>query len=370
MTPKLLKTKDFKNIYSTQAFFSASSILGWTLVYLYLVLKNFTYIDLAIFTVIIYITPLFILSKTHKMNSLTSMKLGIILKILTFIAVILAQDMRGLAITGALLGASRVFYWIPYNVHLMSLGKNNAGLLSGMAFALPAFFQIALPAIGGFFAELYGFTFVFAISGLLLLGSFWRTSKVSTNEIIDFDCNASWNNSPGIKTLMLIHGFWQSVNWTAVPLITIFFIKNPIHFGTFFTYLGVIGALSSIVLGHKTDKNKNRQKIIYPTVIALGIATFVSGISAGFIFWIIARGIISFFDNIANPFVFSIVVDNHKNLHHSFIAHEMSIAIGRTLGALAVLVSIVIGNIYLSLMAAGIVYLIFPIVLKKKNIYG
>ncbi|MCK4967899.1 MAG: hypothetical protein KAS12_02495, partial [Candidatus Aenigmarchaeota archaeon] len=336
MAPKVLKTTDFKNIYSTQAFYSASSIFGWTLVYLYLVLKNFTYIDLAIFTVITYIAPLLILVNTIKMRNLSSMKLGIALKILTFIAVILAQDIWGLVAVGVLLGASRVFYWVPYNVNLLSLGKNNAGLLSGMAFALPSFFQIVLPALGGIVAELYGFEFVFMLCGLLLVGSMWRTSKIKTNNILHYDSKSSWHNSPGVKTLMVIHGFWQSVNWTAVPLITIFFITNPIHFGTFYTYLGIVGALASIILRHKTDKNKNRQKIIYPTVIILSIATFVSGFTTGIIFWIIARGIISFLDNIAAPFVFSIVVDNHNDLSHSFIAHEISISIGRTLGAIAV----------------------------------
>ena len=127
MSSQLLKSRDFKNIYSTQAFFSASSIFGWTLIHLYLVLKNFTYTQIALFTVIVYLTPIFILLKTHKMKSLTSMKFGIVIKILTFASVIVAQDMWGLAITGVLLGASRVFYWIPYNVHIMSLGKNNAG---------------------------------------------------------------------------------------------------------------------------------------------------------------------------------------------------------------------------------------------------
>ncbi|MCK5474287.1 MAG: hypothetical protein KAI53_02680, partial [Candidatus Aenigmarchaeota archaeon] len=247
---------------------------------------------------------------------------------------------------------------------------NRAGLLSSLAFALPTLFGIFLPYFGGIMAEAFSFEIVFAISILILLGSLYTTGRIKEKTIIDFDGIVSWRKTTGIKTLMVIHGAWQGINWTVLPLITIYFLESASSFGAFFAYLGIVGAISSVFLGHSTDKNNNRKKVLYPASIGLGIATIVSGFAGGLIFWVAARGFVSFFDNLCAPFTFSIVVDNHKDLQQSFIANEMSIAAGRTLGAVVVLLSIAIGNIYLSLIAAGLIYLIFPLVLKQKKIYA
>ena len=110
MTPKILKTKEFLKVYSTQIFFSGASIFGWTLVYLYLVLKGFSYFDLGLFTVAIYVTPLLVLLKTRTTYLVHSMQIGIIIKILTFAGIVFADTLPVLILAGILLGISRVFY--------------------------------------------------------------------------------------------------------------------------------------------------------------------------------------------------------------------------------------------------------------------
>ena len=370
MPSKLFKTKKFLNIYSTQAFFSAASIFGGTFIYLYLFLKGFSYFELGVFTVLIYATPFLVLLKRRKVFLATSMKQGILIKMLTFASVAFADSMAALVLCALFLGISRVFYWVPYNVALLSLDTNRAGLLSSLAFALPTLFGIVLPALGGIVADTFSFEIVFAISILILFGSLFTTGRIKEKTIIDFDGIVSWKKTTGIKTLMIIHGVWQGINWTALPLITIYFLESATSYGAFFAYLGLVGAISSVFLGHRTDKNNNRKKVLYPAAIGLGITTLVSGFAGGLIFWAAARGFVSFFDNLCAPFTFSVVVDSHKDLQQSFIANEMSIAAGRTLGAVVVLLSIAVGNIYLSLIAAGLAYLVFPLVLKKKKLYA
>ncbi len=370
MPSKLFKTKKFLNIYTTQAFFSASSIFGWTFVYLYLFLKGFSYFELGVFTVLIYATPFLVLLKKRKVFLSISMKQGIFIKMLTFASVAFADSMLALILCAIFLGISRVFFWVPYNVALLSLGTNRAGLLSSLAFALPTVFGIVLPALGGIVAEAFSFEVVFALSIVILFGSLFATNRIKEKTIINFDGIVSWRKTTGIKTLMMIHGAWQGINWTALPLITIYFLESATAYGAFFAYLGLVGAISSVFLGHSTDKNNNRKKVLYPATIGLGITTIISGFAGGLIFWAAARGFVSFFDNLCAPFTFSVVVDNHKDLQQSFIANEMSIAAGRTLGAVVVLLSIAVGNIYFSLIFAGLLYLMFPLVLKKKKIYA
>jgi len=76
--------------------------------------------------------------------------------------------------------------------------------------------------------------------------------------------------SMGFNWSTFFQGISSKVNYTIIPIFTLFFIKTPVGFGNFFGYLALVAALASLINGYISDKMKSRKHFsIYSAQLAV-----------------------------------------------------------------------------------------------------
>ena len=104
------------------------------------------------------------------------------------------------------------------------------------------------------------------------------------------------------------------MNYSLIPIFSLFFLKTPRQFGNFFGYLAIIAAIAALFNGYISDKIKSRKAFFYfftsLAVISFLPLPFIKDIY----YWGIFAGISSLCMNLANPFWFTYSLDYYKDL--------------------------------------------------------
>ena len=104
------------------------------------------------------------------------------------------------------------------------------------------------------------------------------------------------------------------VNYSFIPIFTLFFVKTPRQFGNFFGYLALMTAVASIINGHISDRMKNRKIFFYLTSTLSVLSFLLLPLAQNSYQWHIFAGIGSLSITLASPFWLAFNLDHYKGL--------------------------------------------------------
>ncbi|MFA6999921.1 MAG: MFS transporter [Candidatus Paceibacterota bacterium] len=363
----------FKRIFLFFFTYMAAMYFSQTLIVFWLSKNGFNFSNIIIFFVTSYIVAflgIFVLSKI-RMNLKPTILLGVLLSALSVVVLIKIFSVYQLYFSAILTGFNVIFFWIPYNImHFKFSNENKRGLNSGIYFLATPIISMTLQPLAGLVAEKFGFETMFFIGIAMylipiFLIRFLPNFEIKLNIIKEFRENKfNWST--------FFQGFASRINWTLIPIFTLFFIKSPKAFGSFFGYLAIITAITSLFNAAISDKMKNRKIFFYLftslAVLSLIPLAFVENIY----YWAIFAGITSMCMYLANPFWLAFNLDYYKEIgvEKTIILREVFLNAGYILALfIAVLIFYITSSTKISLLIVSLIACVLPLASYLQGVY-
>jgi hypothetical protein len=361
----------FIDIFLLQAFYCLPFSIGWGLSLLFYITLGFTAGQIVLYYVIYYATVLatLLMLRTHKAFSL--MKLSLVFSAAGFLLMSQLESRLQFYLLAVIFGMASPLFWVAYNTTYFHFARKDANALSsGLMFLVNPVLNIVFPLFSGIIIGMSGFRVVFLFSTVAAGIALVYAHAIRDKTTLDLHAWHSMKPAEGVRTLVYLEGFWQGVCWTCVPLITLTFITTGFGYGSFLSYLGLFGAFASLALCRLSDKTRNRAAFILPVALLVSAGTIISGFIHSMGAWVLLNGLVSFFMAMASPFTLSVVLDKVHDVRDGMLAREIFLNLGRLSGVLAILASyLLFDSLHYPLIAAGIAFLLYPVVLKAKKLY-
>ncbi|OGI82819.1 hypothetical protein A3I95_02720 [Candidatus Nomurabacteria bacterium RIFCSPLOWO2_02_FULL_44_12] len=304
-----------KRIYLFFFTYMASMFFAQTLVIFWLSKNGFGFFQLLIYYIVAYLVALagIFFFPAGEISARKSIFFGILFSMLQVFVLIKIFGVYQLYLSGLFSGLNVIFFWIPYNaMHFKFSHEDNHGLHSGMYYLITPILGITLQPLTGIVAEKFGFVTVFLIGVSLYI-----------IPLILLRFLPSFAYEINVKKYFLLHSFnWSTffqgmmsrVNYSFIPIFTLFFVKTPRQFGNFFGYLALMTAVASIINGHISDRMKNRKIFFYLTSTLSVLSFLLLPLAQNSYQWHIFAGIGSLSITLASPFWLAFNLDHYKGL--------------------------------------------------------
>lgn len=290
--------------------------------------------------------------------------------------VISVQNVFQFYIAAFINGMSLFFFFVFYNIaHFKNTSQEKIGHGSALMFSAPSVISIIAPLAAGYFAQI-NITILWALSLLSFLISLYLVNMQNDFKII-FNVKEATKEIRATRIFIFLEGVWEALPFAIIPIYTLYFIKTPLEYGAFLSYLAAVSVIANLTLGKISDKLQKRIIFLYPITIAMAVTSLLfTQVHSDIKIWILATSIIQFLLPLFWSISTAMVVDTHSNLELAIPGRELTLTIGRTLGTLVVFLSFLIEKtpFYIFIFLA-IILLLYPFMLfwntklKKKYSY-
>ena len=366
----MLRDKAFRSVYLIQVVYAFAVMFSWSFALFYLVGRGFSYTDLILMKVFVYLAAVPLMFFMRKVDSMKAMAAGLIGFAFLISSLIVVWDTPSLIAIALLDGFTYPLFWVAFNtVYFGFADKVGTAFLSGIGFLVFPLLGVFTPLLSGVIIDSAGAEVVFLLGSLLLLIASYSVVK-RKGATLSYNVKRALSSCKGVKSLLFIEGFWQGVDWIAVPLFTLYFLSSGTSYGGFLSYVAVFGALSTLFLCRRSDKSGNRVNYLYPAVFLTASATIVSSSVSTLLNWFLVRAIIGFFVAVANPFTTSVVLDRVKGVGDAMHVRELLFSAGRLAGSFTVLTChLFLGGFQKAFIVSGLLLLAYPAVVEYKKLY-
>lgn len=344
-----------------------------TLVILWLSKNGYNFSNIIFYYLISYIvalTGIFTLGKM-KMKLRPTILLGVLFSALSIAVLINISSFYQLYLSAIVTGLNIIFFWIPYNVMYFKFSsEDKRGLNSGMYFLVTPIISITLQPLAGLVAEKFGFEIMFLVGLLLYIIPIFLIKFLP-----DFEMNLNIQKElKGLKFnwSTLLQGFTSRINWTLVPIFTLFFISTPKAFGSFFGFLAIFTAIASLINASISDRMKSR-RIFFYLFTSLAVASLLPlAFVENIYYWGIFAGITGLCMYLANPFWLAFNLDYYKEIgvEKTIVLREIYLNSGYILTLVLVMIIFYFSSsTKLSLIVVSIIACFMPIVSYLQGVY-
>jgi hypothetical protein len=330
--------------------------------------KNLNFEQIIFGTLLALFGQLFALFVFRRLTSKISWRAALISAVTYIILIMSFSNIYQYYLASFINGMALFFFYVFYNIaHVEHTPKENRGHSSAIMFAVPSAISIIAPLAAGFFTQinivlLWTFSIVsFAIA--IFLVNFQKNFEV------EYDIRSAIKEIKPTRIFIFIEGIWEALTMGLIPVYTLFFIKTPLNYGIFISYLGIISIIANLTLGKITDRLQRRIIFLYPLTTVMGILTILFiFVKTNIFIWILLTGLIQFLLPIFWSLTFTMVVDTHTNLRLAIPGREIFLATSRALGILMVFLSFKYEKSpNLIFIFLGVTILMFPVLLFWKS---
>lgn len=360
----------FLKIYFFLLVFILAVYIGRGFITLWLNQNGFTFPQISLFYLIDFaIPPLILLFVVKKFSTVKSFSIAFISEILLMVSLYRFFHPWQIYLSGLLAGTTVVFFYITYNtLYFENTPKNKRATSASLFTLVGPFMAILVPLVVGFFGQKWGLSAIFLVAAFILLINFYLIRFLPK---IEFESNLRKSLTAGrqINFLLFLEGVRETA-MVAISLFVLFFIRQPLPFGIFFSYLGFTSAATTVLLGFVSDKLKKRTFVLYPITSMVALSIIGLGFSQTLIWLTIFSGILGFISTINGTFVTTMVLDKVPKIKEGMIGREFLLGAGRVVGMLIIFTSFILFNSpKVALILIGSLYFLFPITLYFKKIY-
>lgn len=351
----------------------AAVYFSGTLLVFWLYKNGFGFSDLIVYflgTFLVGLLGILYLPKI-KITNHKALFWGIILNLSYVLILIKIFSPFQLYISAIVSGLNIIFFWISYNtMHFKYSSEEKRGFNSGIYFLITPVIGITLQPLTGVVAEKFGFEIMFALGISLYLVPIFLIRYLPDFE---WDLNIKKELSTfKFNWVTFFQGMSHRINYSLVPIFTLFFITNPVSFGSFFGYLALVAAIASIINGYISDKIKNRKYFYYIfsffAVISFLLLPFVKDPY----YWALFAGVSNLCMYLASPFWFTYNLDYYKEIgvEKTIILREVYLNLGYIFNLMIVFfVFYFTSSTKISLLVVSVLCCFLPIASYLQGVY-
>jgi len=267
-------------------------------------------------------------------------------------------------------GTTVVYFYLVYNsLFFENSPKDKKAFSASLYLFAGALLGIVVPLIAGLISQKFGFTGLFSASIAILLICFLMIKSLPQ---ISFDSNLYLllrKHRPVVVPL-LVEGIRDAISLAVIPTFTLLYIKKPLPYGVYLSYIACVSAVASLFLGFLSDKYKKRTIFLYSSAIITSFIIILFGLVSDLNTWSIVTGLYTFIATINASFVITLVLDKIPDIKESMILREFLLGAGRTIGSLIYLAPLVLGfSPTKAFVVIGLIYLCLPLIVYRQKLY-
>lgn len=331
--------------------------------------EGLTFLQIAIGTLLLFVGQLILLLTIKHINARTSWFWALVTSFLFIVLSVHITTVWQYYLASLFAGCSLFFYWVPYNIaHFRMTPKEKTGISSAVMFSVFPVIGVFAPLLAGYLAEI-NILIVWALSLVFFLLSLVALMK-QVNFSVHYDVSSALSAIPMTRVFLLLEGIWEALIFVIVPIYTLFFIKTPLHYGSFVAYLSFVGVLANLIMGKVEDKLQKRRVFLFPITLALALTTLFFPLATdNIISWLVLNGIIQFFVPLFWNITTAMVVDAHADLGRAIPGREIMLAVGRIIGIFLSVLSFALESkpFIIFFVLAGVMMGYFALLIRTLN---
>jgi len=263
----------------------------------------------------------------RKIYSKKGWQVSLILSMISILLITNIKVIQQYYLSNLIVGSTIVFFYVSYNIaHFKLTPKHRTGFSSAIFFSLSPMVSLVAPIAAGFIAS-FNYLYIWILSGFFFLASFLFSKRQYNFEI---KYKISLKEVKPTLVFIILQSLWEPLIFTVIPIFSLFFIKSPLYFGVYMSYLSLMSIIANLTLGKLTDKLQKRIIFLYPLTLTMALATFLFPQAlTKMVWWVIITGIIQFFAPLFWNLTTSMFIDTTKDIETGFITRELLLSIGR-----------------------------------------
>lgn len=370
----MISNREFRRIYVMQVLMAVADAMAMNFMMLYLVTKGFGLQQLLLATTLAFSIPVFAIAGMRRARAKVSFSIAFVAKISAYLIALLwlgPVTLNLVYVTNALV---LVFFWVPYNLEFFSYATERNHAYSGsVAIVIYPLAAMTVPPIAGYIWHTHGFAtnMLISIAILATLIAYTIANRAIKFRSFDYRITDSLRSLKGYRTLFALQGFWEASSFVGVPVFTLLYIDTELRLGFFFSYLGVLSVIATIMLARLSDRYRRRTAFLYPTVIVAAAATISLSLARSTFLWVALVGVLNFTTIMTTPFLIAVALDAKVRGINMWAGRELLLNLGRSLGACTILLIYRASIDYrLAFVVLGGALLLYPVLLHVKRIYA
>jgi MFS family permease len=351
---------EFRNLLIINVFMLAGMFFGGSLfeVYFYnmgLSLPEIYFADLLWFLVGLLLIPVF-----KKFESRRFMLIGLVISILSALALLIYKDPMSAYVYRILLGTTIPFIWIPLNIRFFEFSHENNATLGAIYHSIVPLLSLLLPAFSGSVAEVLGFDFLFMLAMASYAIAFVLTRIKFRKKTYRYDTLKSVDSLRGLRTIIFLEGFSiTSIISVTLPVMLLLFTERPVEFGLFLSLSTIFSVAASFLISNLSDRYHRRWIFILSSATGFALASLLAASAPDIAIFFLGFGAVNFFSRLFMPISVALAVDKSKDLAATMAGREVLLGIGRVLGLAFGLLLMLYFDIQTALMLQGFALLLY-----------
>ena len=366
---EIMNKKEFLKLYLIQIFSMTfgSAIIGFILLFFYN--QGASILVLAIGEAVLYLAAIGVYAYKKTFFTKKSFQQAIIMNFIIIGLLILANKVYFLWPIVFLRGLFVIYYWIPFNLLYFQLASTTKRAThSAWTVIVGPVIGSFVPILAGLVISNYSYKLLFVFGAVLNILMLLVINRIK-EEKFNFDLKQSLASLKKIRAILFVEGMMHTVMFNLIPLMSLYFISKATSWGAFFSYLGLVGAVTVITFALISDKYKIRKGFLLPLSILLAISLMSLSFATDLWLWGLFVGVFCIIFNLFSPFSMTLVLDANKNNLQGWAGREIILNSGRFIIMLLAILCIVLNQAWLIFFITGLIFLSYPILVLKKKIY-
>lgn len=300
--------------------------------------QKLSFSEMIMGSVLRFMVPIILLLSVKTLSAKKSWFIALISTMIYILLSISIHSKFQFYLAAMVSGITLFYFYVCYNIaYFENVSKEQRGRGGALMFIVPSAIGILAPSLAGFVGQ-KNMIYVWIISIIsfvisLIFLYFQNNFQISLN------IKEAIKEIKETKILMFLEGMWSVLSNGVIPIFTLYFIRSPLKYGFYLSYLALISIVVSFIIGKVSDKIQKRIIFVVPLALALAIATFMFAIlKLNLTNWIILTGIIKFIEPLFFGSSISLLVDNH-DVRSLMSGRELMLSSGRVIGLLLAFVS-------------------------------
>ena len=314
-----------------------------------------------------FMVPIVLLLSVKKLSAKRSWLIALISTMLFILLSISIHSKFQFYLAAMVSGITLFYFYVCYNIaYFENVSKEKRGRGGALMFIVPSAIGILAPSLAGFVGQ-KNMIYVWIISIISFVISFIFLYFQNDFQV-SLNIKEAIKEIKETKILMFLEGVWSVLSNGVIPIFTLYFIRSPLKYGFYLSYLALISIVVSFIIGKISDKIHKRTVFVVPLALALAVTTFMFTVfKLNLTNWIILTGLIKFIEPLFFSTSISLLVDNH-DVRSLMSGRELMLSSGRVTGLLLAFASFTLEKQpFYIFIVLGIAMLLYSILLFCKT---
>lgn len=323
--------KHFFLLYGLALLFSAIVDFVWAFMPMYFLNHGYSILQLFFYEAVFYAFPVLVLPLFKKINLRTAIGFALALQILclTVIASPLPVSWQFI-IAGGLRGSALGFFWASLQTGYYEFAQSHKRAVhSANLNMIGPLMDMVLPALSGLFIQ-HSSIHTSVLIGLVITSIAFLCTLGLPSYTVQTPRTTYTKNFKGLRAFFFFEGGIRTATISLIPLLSLAYFKRPEQLGFFLSYLGIFGAISSLIVAYFSDKINRRRVFLRPITLIICIGLTAAILTKNSVQWIFATGLFAFFMQLLMPLSSAAAFDRHHTTETLWFAREFYYNVGRT----------------------------------------